>query len=326
MAFFTEAEEQEFERGMDENYKCPYCPYKEGCSLWSCPNEMGYGEPGDMTWARPFSTIEGFEEFARRFGDFELIDLDSVLPDGVSDPGAGENILEIIEGGVDSVKVYHRYFYDWGPGTDKFHYFFVDPKSRAKTIELCEDLVTRVSFAQAVAEELYWSIDQAEVTELQWKVPIFAAYSPEDALIFAIENNLAEVAKILIKSGSDLDAKDVNGGSALHVAAGVGEDEIVRLLIDADVDFEAEDNDGRTPLMYAALGQESAHSSAGYGFVETARILLAAGADPHVTDGEGRGIRDLLKHRLLPYQRQTCQVQEKNRVKQAFLDRLSAFE
>ena len=50
MAFFTEAEEQEFERGMDENYKCPYCPYKEGCSLWSCPNEMGYGEPGDMTW------------------------------------------------------------------------------------------------------------------------------------------------------------------------------------------------------------------------------------------------------------------------------------
>jgi len=326
MAFFTEAEEQEFERGMDENYKCPYCPYKEGCSLWSCPNEMGYGEPGDMTWARPFSTIEGFEEFARRFGDFELIDLDSVLPDGVSDPGAGENILEIIEGGVDSVKVYHRYFYDWGPGTDKFHYFFVDPKSRAKTIELCEDLVTRVSFAQAVAEELYWSIDQAEVTELQWKVPIFAAYSPEDALIFAIENNLAEVAKILIKSGSDLDAKDVNGGSALHVAAGVGEGKIVRLLIDADVDFEAEDNDGRTPLMYAALGQESAHSSAGYGFVETARILLAAGADPHVTDGEGRGIRDLLKHRLLPYQRQTCQVQEKNRVKQAFLDRLSAFE
>ena len=105
MAFFTEAEEQEFERSMDENYKCPYCPYKEGCSLWSCPNEMGYGEPGDMAWARPFSTIVGFEELAKRFGDFELIDLDSVLPDGVSDPGTGENILEIIEGGFDSVKV-----------------------------------------------------------------------------------------------------------------------------------------------------------------------------------------------------------------------------
>ena len=105
MAFFTEAEEQEFERSMDENYKCPYCPYKEGCSLWSCPNEMGYGEPGDMAWARPFSTIVGFEELAKRFGDFELIDLDSVLPDGVSDPGTCENILEIIEGGFDSVKV-----------------------------------------------------------------------------------------------------------------------------------------------------------------------------------------------------------------------------
>ena len=40
MAEFTEAEKQEFELGMDEYYNCPYCPYKEGCGLWSCSNEI----------------------------------------------------------------------------------------------------------------------------------------------------------------------------------------------------------------------------------------------------------------------------------------------
>jgi hypothetical protein len=298
MAEFTEAEKQEFERVWDEDqcYKCPYCPYKDGCGLWSCPNEIGQGEWGEMDWKRPFSAIEGFKNFG-------LHEIDTVLPDGVSAPvdyGA-KNIVDLIELCFDSVKVYHRYFEDWTPGADVFHYFFVDPKSKTKTIELWEDLVSRVSFAQEVEEgslDMGW-IAQAEVTELQWMAPIYDAYNSEDALISAIENGLTGMAKILMESGNDLDAKDYNGGSALHVAAGVGLQEIVRLLIDKNADLEAQDNDGRTPLISAALGEE----------VETARILLAAGADPDVTDGEGKGIRDLLKRR---------------RREQVFLDLLSA--
>ena len=51
-----------------------------------------------------------------------------------------------------------------------------------------------------------------------------------------------------LDKGSDVNAKDENGVTPLHYAAEGGYNEIVELLIDKGVDVNTKDNLGRTPL------------------------------------------------------------------------------
>ncbi len=75
----------------------------------------------------------------------------------------------------------------------------------------------------------------------------------------------------LIKSGADLDEKDIDGYTALHHAAMAGHTEVVRLLIENGADLKAERN-GFIPL----------HSAAYRGQVNVVRILLASGSEVNV--------------------------------------------
>jgi len=66
-----------------------------------------------------------------------------------------------------------------------------------------------------------------------------------------------------------LDARDANGCTPLHVAAGAGETELVAGLFERGADVDAVDDLGRSAVLMAAR----------YGRVETVRFLVQIGAD-----------------------------------------------
>jgi len=68
--------------------------------------------------------------------------------------------------------------------------------------------------------------------------------------MFAAKNGHLEIARLLIDKGSDVNAKDYDGVTALMVAADNGHLEIARLLIDKDADVNAKNMRG-TALFFA---------------------------------------------------------------------------
>ena len=132
------------------------------------------------------------------------------------------------------------------------------------------------------------------------------------------ENNMVspEIAKILIKAGADLNAKDDDGKTALHYAAGgrhyfvwIGpiplgnrrdrergfhgdpagppaqnHEAIAKVLIDAGAALNEKDNDGNTPLLLSAKERN---------FVAM-KMLLQAGADRDVKNNEEKTFFDYL--------------------------------
>ena len=82
------------------------------------------------------------------------------------------------------------------------------------------------------------------------------------SIIDSISMEHTEVAKILIKSGADMNAKGNNGWSALMAAAYKNNLEIVNLMIENGADLNARDDTNRTALDIAKMRghQEIANS------------------------------------------------------------------
>lgn len=81
-----------------------------------------------------------------------------------------------------------------------------------------------------------------------------------------------------LQAGVDLDARDENGRSPLYWAVFNGEKELVKLLVEKGADVNARGGPYRcTPLYWAAF----------YGDIDTAELLIANGADFMARDGDG---------------------------------------
>ncbi|KAI3333003.1 hypothetical protein F4824DRAFT_275426 [Ustulina deusta] len=86
------------------------------------------------------------------------------------------------------------------------------------------------------------------------------------------------VVKALLEKGTDLESKDENGRSPLWWAAGNGHEGVVKVLLEKGADLESKDeNDGRSPLWWAA----------GNGHEGVVKVLLEKGADLESKDKDG---------------------------------------
>ena len=102
------------------------------------------------------------------------------------------------------------------------------------------------------------------------------APEPEVEAVFrAVRDGEMESVRAALDGGFGVDRKAPNGMTALHVAAVLGRDDFVALLIERGADVNDPAQNGITPLNRAAMG----------GHLETMRRLLAAGAE---VDAAGR--------------------------------------
>ena len=86
-----------------------------------------------------------------------------------------------------------------------------------------------------------------------------------------------------LNSGADVMARDEDGGTPLHWAAGSGTPENIQVLLEAGADVMATRVDGQTPL----------HSAAWFGNSKGILVLLVAGAEPKAKNQYGQTPWDL---------------------------------
>lgn len=86
------------------------------------------------------------------------------------------------------------------------------------------------------------------------------------------------IARLLLQSGADVNARDVVGNTPLHAAAQAGHNRVVKLLLAHGADLEATSRSGMTPL----------HRAASKGKELTCNLLMRRGANTQAEDSEGR--------------------------------------
>jgi hypothetical protein len=129
-------------------------------------------------------------------------------------------------------------------------------------------------------------------------------------LIWAADNNHAEVLRLLLDRGAELEARDDDGETAFFRAVAYGHEEIVGMLLSKGADVRAENMYGVTPLQAASgegnlgmvrlfvqhLKGQGLHDvdiggrtalwySCCFGHTELARFLLLAGVDHTIPGG-----------------------------------------
>ncbi|RDW85418.1 hypothetical protein BP5796_03743 [Coleophoma crateriformis] len=88
-------------------------------------------------------------------------------------------------------------------------------------------------------------------------------------LILATKSNHSEIVDMLIQSGADIEAKDMDGQTSLHIASGSANNRVVEVLLRNGANIEAkEPGQSRTPL----------HCAAEYGNAAVVSLLISKGA------------------------------------------------
>jgi ankyrin repeat protein len=96
-------------------------------------------------------------------------------------------------------------------------------------------------------------------------------------LLAAMSEPSAAIVRLLLSKGADPKVVDVLKVNALHAAVRGGDNETIRLFVDAGIPIDDADFTGSTPLISAAFS----------GNLAAARLLLAKGANVNAVSGDG---------------------------------------
>ncbi|KAK8092806.1 hypothetical protein PG999_014393 [Apiospora kogelbergensis] len=102
-------------------------------------------------------------------------------------------------------------------------------------------------------------------------------------VVEAARNGWADIVSALLAARFDMDERDHNSSTALHLATYQGDIDTAEVLIKAGADITPRNNRGDTPLMYAAIG----------GQVEMAKLLLEQSTEADVNVQNAVGITAL---------------------------------
>ena len=288
MTWFTDEENAEFERVFEEtyteNYKCAFCPNKDGCGYFCCPNQIAMGE--EVCWEPPFEGLNGLGNV-----DLSMLSREDMPPGFIIQEGERlHGLIDLMGVGLPSVSILTRV--EGGRCSSSITYVFVHPERRRLIAPVLKRLVRFAEFIQSVQDgsgDYINKILEADVDDLDWMVPIFhkagfgesllediveygnankmreiiSATPPETleseletALIHTARAGDEEMTMTLILAGVVVDQQDLHGKTALMIAAGSGYEDLVQLLLNAGAGTHLQDSDGRTALDHA---KESGH-------------------------------------------------------------------
>ena len=93
------------------------------------------------------------------------------------------------------------------------------------------------------------------------------------------------VAKLLLAKGADVNARSNNGETPLHIASGDGRKDVAEALLENGADMNAETRAGKTPLHDAAMGAQA----------EMVEFLVKNGANVEAKAADGWTALDIAK-------------------------------
>lgn len=121
-----------------------------------------------------------------------------------------------------------------------------------------------------------------------WRAEHGTSFVMHMPLLSAVRNKSPEYLKILLRHPrTDLQVADLQGRTALHMAAEYDQVQALRMLCEAGA-LNERDSNGRTPLFLAAK----------WGLHDIVRALLDQGADPDIPDDSGERPVDLVRRLL----------------------------
>ncbi len=118
-------------------------------------------------------------------------------------------------------------------------------------------------------------VNRTEVSENDGSKLVTNLATEEKMRQAALDGDEAMV-KNLIEAGTNVNALDVEGHTALMFAAFNGHSNIAQLLLEGGAVVDRRDLMGRTALLYASTGP----------FPETVKLLLDKGAEPNIVDSD----------------------------------------
>ncbi|MES2789669.1 MAG: ankyrin repeat domain-containing protein [Planctomycetota bacterium] len=81
----------------------------------------------------------------------------------------------------------------------------------------------------------------------------------------------ADIVKLLLALGANVNARHTNGRTPLHLAANKGYLDVIEILVRNGADIEAKDEEGMTPLMWGIISRSARND-------QIVSLLLSLGA------------------------------------------------
>ncbi len=133
-------------------------------------------------------------------------------------------------------------------------------------------------------------------------------------MTFGEEDNALQIARRLVDMGADVNAKTESGWTALHAAAFIGANKLIRFLVEEGAEVNVMNGCGQTPMGFALANDSAGMLDRTLPKPATAELLLELGAGtvppsgPHGVCVPGRGgleaddtrFRTKVKERLVP--------------------------